>query len=56
MILKCKTSGGDVCAPGLLLSFRKVISAQYGVLVQSLGIALRGLFIINPDGILEQVR
>lgn len=33
----------------------KEISADYGVLIPSLGIALRGLFIINPEGILEQV-
>ncbi|CAN0112512.1 unnamed protein product, partial [Ectocarpus sp. 13 AM-2016] len=32
----------------------KEISADYGVLIPSLGIALRGLFIINPEGILEQ--
>lgn len=33
----------------------KEISADYGVLIPSLGIALRGLFIINPEGVLEQV-
>lgn len=33
----------------------KEISADYGVLMPSLGIALRGLFIINPEGVLEQV-
>eukprot|EP00904_Undaria_pinnatifida_P009004 jgi/Undpi1/5233/HiC_scaffold_2.g00514.m1 len=33
----------------------KEISADYGVLIPSLGIALRGLFIINPHGVLEQV-
>lgn len=33
----------------------KEISADYGVLIPSLGVALRGLFIINPEGVLEQV-
>ncbi len=30
------------------------IAARYGVLVKDKGIALRGLFIINPQGVLEQ--
>jgi len=33
----------------------KVIAAKYGVLLEQAGIALRGLFIINPDGIIQQV-
>jgi len=33
----------------------KEISADYGVLIENLGIALRGLFIINPEGVLEQI-
>jgi alkyl hydroperoxide reductase subunit AhpC len=33
----------------------KSISADYGVLVESAGIALRGLFIINPEGVLQQI-
>jgi alkyl hydroperoxide reductase subunit AhpC len=32
----------------------KTIAAKYGVLLQDIGIALRGLFIINPEGIVEQ--
>ena len=31
----------------------KDVSRDYGVLIEDKGIALRGLFIINPDGILE---
>ena len=31
------------------------IAARYGVLVKDAGIALRGLFIINPEGNIEQV-
>ena len=30
------------------------IAARYGVLVKDKGVALRGLFIINPEGVLEQ--
>ena len=31
------------------------ISARYGVLKEDAGVALRGLFIINPEGTIEQV-
>ena len=31
------------------------IAARYGVLIEDLGIALRGLFIINPEGVIEQI-
>lgn len=33
----------------------KDIASRYGVLIEDLGIALRGLFIINPEGIVEQI-
>lgn len=33
----------------------KDIAARYGVLIEDLGIALRGLFIINPEGVIEQI-
>eukprot|EP00878_Enallax_costatus_P000963 GHUV01001095.1.p1 GENE.GHUV01001095.1~~GHUV01001095.1.p1 ORF type:complete len:397 (+),score=108.41 GHUV01001095.1:156-1346(+) len=33
----------------------KVIAARYGVLLEKAGIALRGLFIINPEGIVQQI-
>lgn len=38
----------------LIADVTKVISANYGVLNESVGIAFRGLFIINPQGDLEQ--
>ena len=48
---------GRVCSRiPLVADPTKEISADYGVLIPSLGIALRGLFIINPEGILEQAR
>jgi len=37
----------------LFSDMTKEISLSYGVLKEDLGIALRGLFLINPEGILE---
>ncbi len=31
----------------------KEVSREYGVLIEEEGIALRGLFIINPEGIIK---
>lgn len=45
--------GGDLGYP-LLSDFTKEISAKYNVLLDS-GIALRGLFIIDKEGILRQL-
>merc|ERR1719228_956571 len=39
----------------LLSDFGKNISSDYGVLVEDAGIALRGLFIINPEGVVRQI-
>ncbi|CAL8072908.1 unnamed protein product [Calicophoron daubneyi] len=39
----------------LLSDFRKQISRDYGVLLEDAGIALRGLFIINPEGVVRQI-
>jgi hypothetical protein len=33
----------------------KEIAAQYGVLLESAGIALRGLFLINPQGVVQHI-
>lgn len=33
----------------------QAIAARYGVLLEKAGIALRGLFIINPEGIIQQI-
>lgn len=33
----------------------KEVANQYGVLLEKEGVALRGLFIINPKGVLEQI-
>ena len=37
----------------LFSDMTKEVSRQYGVLKEDLGIALRGLFLINPEGVLE---
>ncbi|XP_055354922.1 peroxiredoxin-1-like [Paramacrobiotus metropolitanus] len=39
----------------LLSDFSKQISRDYGVLIENEGIALRGMFIIDPKGVLRQV-
>merc|ERR1712142_271808 len=39
----------------LLADFNKTISADYGVLVEEAGLALRGLFIIDPAGVVRQI-
>lgn len=43
---------GEIKYP-LASDITKDVSRDYGVLIEDKGIALRGLFIINPDGILE---
>jgi len=39
----------------LLSDFTKSISRDYGVLVEDAGVALRGLFLIDPQGIVRQI-
>lgn len=39
----------------IVADITKIISAKYGVLLENEGIALRGLFIIDPEGTLQQV-
>ena len=39
----------------ILADTTKLIASKYGVLNESLGIAYRGLFLINPDGIVQQM-
>lgn len=45
---------GDLKYP-LLADFKKEIATSYGVLIESAGIPLRGLFIIDPKGTLRQI-
>ncbi|XP_046362388.2 peroxiredoxin-like [Haliotis rufescens] len=39
----------------LLADFKKSVARDYGVLVEDMGVALRGLFIIDPAGIVRQM-
>jgi len=39
----------------LVSDFNKNISRDYGVLIEEAGIALRGLFIVDPSGVLRQM-
>merc|ERR1712168_540154 len=45
---------GEMKIP-LLADLTKQISKDYGVLLEDQGISLRGLFIINPQGIVRQI-
>ncbi|WP_374045165.1 peroxiredoxin [Geobacter sp. AOG1] len=45
---------GDLKYP-LLSDFRKEVAARYGILDEKEGEALRGLFIIDPTGVLQYV-
>lgn len=47
--LAWKEKIGDISYP-MLSDITKQISSEYGVLVEEQGIALRGLFIIDPEG------
>jgi peroxiredoxin 2/4 len=47
-----KNGLGEIKYP-LASDITKDVSRDYGVLIEDKGIALRGLFIINPDGVLE---
>merc|ERR1711862_510151 len=46
--------GGNLEIP-LLSDLTHTISKEYGVYLENSGIALRGLFIIDPKGILRQI-
>jgi len=39
----------------LVSDFAKSISRDYGVLIEEAGIALRGLFLIDPEGVVRQI-
>jgi peroxiredoxin (alkyl hydroperoxide reductase subunit C) len=43
---------GELTYP-LLADFTKQVSKEYGVLLERLGAALRGTFIIDPDGLVR---
>merc|ERR1711880_524 len=45
---------GEMKIP-IIADITKKISSDYGVILEDEGIALRGLFIINPEGVVEQV-
>ena len=47
----CKPKHGALVASARLAT--KQVAGDYGVLIQDKGIALRGLFVIDPEGILR---
>ena len=50
-----KKGGIEGCKYPLLADFTKKVSADYGVLQEASGVAVRGLFLINPDGVTEAI-
>jgi len=50
-----KSGGLGTMKYPLLSDFNKTISRDYGVLVEEAGLALRGLFIIDPTGTVRQI-
>jgi len=50
-----KTGGLGALKYPLLSDFNKNISRDYGVLVEEAGLALRGLFLIDPTGTVRQI-
>merc|ERR1719369_2166486 len=50
-----KQGGLGGLAYPLLADFSKTISRDYGVLLEDAGIALRGLFLIDPEGIVKHM-
>jgi peroxiredoxin (alkyl hydroperoxide reductase subunit C) len=53
--LNRKSGGLGGLSYPLLSDFNKTISRDYDVLVEKEGIALRGLFLIDPNGIVRQI-
>ncbi len=51
--LAWKKNGLGEMGFGMLSDMTKEISRNYGVLIEDEGIALRGTFLINPDGVLK---
>ena len=50
--LAWKKDLGNIAYP-MLSDINKQVCKDYGILIDSAGIALRGLFIIDPDGVLQ---
>ena len=51
-----KKGGIEGCQYPLLADFTKKTSADYGVLQESSGVAVRGLFLIEPESIVEAIQ
>ena len=51
-----KQGGVQGCKYPLLADFTKKVATEYGVLIEASGIALRGLFLIDPDGVVQHLQ
>jgi alkyl hydroperoxide reductase subunit AhpC len=51
-----RSKGGiEGCRTPILADFTKKVSAAYDVLQEASGVAVRGLFIIDPEGVVQSV-
>ncbi|XP_013399451.1 peroxiredoxin-2 isoform X2 [Lingula anatina] len=50
-----KEGGLGECKYPLLSDFKKTIATDYGVLLEEKGVALRGLFLIDPNGLVRHM-
>ena len=52
-----RNKGGiEGCKLQLLSDFTKKTSTDYGVLHEGMGLAFRGLFLIDPDGVVQAIQ
>lgn len=51
-----KRGGIEGCKYPILADFTKKTSADYGVLHEGIGAAVRGLFVIDPEGIVQAIQ
>lgn len=51
-----KKGGIEGCTYPVLADFTKKVSAAYDVLQEGSGVAVRGLFVIDPDGVVQAIQ
>lgn len=51
-----KKGGIQGCKYPVLADFTKKAATAYGVLQESSGVAVRGLFVIDPDGVVQAIQ
>ena len=56
MAVSRKKGGIEGCSHPIVGDFTKKISSDYGVLEAGLGAAVRGTFLIDPDGVVQAIQ